>query len=178
MTKCAQRCGVALDVVCEAISDARDFLKVVFANRGIRSTPHIYISVLPGLWRGGAAFSAQLLTQTQALMRPTAAGDSGTEVHWLARPPLATFAGYTTSVASVSFSSDDTRILSSSSDSTCCVWNSLDGSPMAEPVRWHEKWVPRSGGPRSPKFRVKVRRLGEFHLICAFWVKNLLSWNL
>jgi hypothetical protein len=165
MIKLVQRCGVALEV-CESILDARRFVKKVSSSPISYSTPHIYISALP-LWHKGATISVQHWVQaTEPTQMNKGVRESGAATHGLSGAFITACNGHDRPIASVFFSPDSTRIVSSSLGNTYRVWNLQNGSPMAEGKSpGHSDWPQMLA---SSQDGTRIVSISGNHTICVW----------
>ncbi|KIK31529.1 hypothetical protein CY34DRAFT_275367, partial [Suillus luteus UH-Slu-Lm8-n1] len=109
--------------------DVQSFIQV-FGGTILHSTPHLYVSALPFL-----PANSPLSKHLSARFPNTLHVASGRIMNW----PVAqaVLFGHTSSVSSVSFSPDGTRILTGSWDNTVRLWDAGTGEPVGEPLRGH-----------------------------------------
>ncbi|KAB5590714.1 Vegetative incompatibility protein HET-E-1 [Ceratobasidium theobromae] len=111
-------------------SDAQVFVTRFVGASISLSTPHIYISALPLSSR-----SSELLQQYR--YKTTGLIDArGTMIEQRDLAPLATWRT-TEDVYAAAFSPDGTRIASGCRDGTIWVWDAINGTPIAGPLRGH-----------------------------------------
>jgi WD40 repeat protein len=107
--------------------DVQRFIQV-FGGMILHSTPHLYVSALP-FSPANSPLSRKLSTQFPNTLRVP----SGRDMNW--PTVLAVLRGHTSSVTSVSFSPDGTRIVTGSWDWTVQLWDAATGKPVGEPLR-------------------------------------------
>ncbi|KIK33456.1 hypothetical protein CY34DRAFT_99569, partial [Suillus luteus UH-Slu-Lm8-n1] len=107
--------------------DVQRFIQV-FGGMILHSTPHLYVSALPFL-PANSPLSKELGARFPNILRVA----SGRNMNWPAVQTV--LSGHTSSVSSVSFSPDGTRIVTGSSDSTVRLWDAATGQPVGEPLR-------------------------------------------
>ncbi|KAF8607918.1 hypothetical protein BDV93DRAFT_542055 [Ceratobasidium sp. AG-I] len=118
------------DDVQELALDAWGFALEFSTSPMSRSTPHIYMSALP-FWPDHRPISTYYLPKMQGLSRlaRTVTGKRKTA-------PLAVCTTHS-SVASVAYSFNSTRIVSGASDGTIQIWDADTGQPVGEPLEGH-----------------------------------------
>ena len=112
------------------ISDAAAFMRRFMGGACSHSTPHIYISALP-FWDKSSTVYGNYWTHTQGLI--DVKGSAMKQWH---SPGIGVWST-NSSVQSVAFSPDGTRIVSGSSDHTIQVWDSHTGDIVAGPLQGH-----------------------------------------
>ncbi|KAG2060384.1 hypothetical protein BDR06DRAFT_1059442 [Suillus hirtellus] len=112
-----------------AATDVQRFVQV-FGGMILHSTPHLYVSALPFCPR-----KSTIATKFTGKFPNTLRLMHGRLVNWTAIQTV--ISGHTSSVRSVSFSPDGTRIVSGSWDCTVRVWDAAMGLPLGEPFRGH-----------------------------------------
>jgi len=128
------RMGNAFNDTRKQLADAEAFVIRFTAGTCTRSTPHIYISVLPFCPRSSSVYQ-NYWAQTRGLIDVKGSG-----VELLRNPGIGTWA--TNSVLkSVAFSPDGTRIVSGSEDKTIRVWEARTGDAIAASFKGHTNWV-------------------------------------
>ncbi|KIK38133.1 hypothetical protein CY34DRAFT_809670 [Suillus luteus UH-Slu-Lm8-n1] len=112
--------------------DVQRFIRV-FGGIILHSTPHLYVSALPFLPANSP------LSKHLARFPNTLRVASGRDMNW---PIVQTvLRGHTSSVWSVSFSPDGTRIVTGSQDNTVRLWDAVTGEPVGGPLRGHTSAV-------------------------------------
>ncbi|KAG2344492.1 hypothetical protein BDR05DRAFT_189862, partial [Suillus weaverae] len=113
--------------------DVQRFIQV-FGGMILHSTPHLYVSALPF-----SPANSPLSRQFSARFPNTLRVAFGRDMNWPAVQTV--LRGHTSSVLSVSFSPDGTRIVTGSRDSTVRLWDAATGQPVGEPLRGHTSSV-------------------------------------
>ncbi|KIK33197.1 hypothetical protein CY34DRAFT_66416, partial [Suillus luteus UH-Slu-Lm8-n1] len=113
--------------------DVQRFIQV-FGGMILHSTPHMYVSALPFL-PANSPLSKELGGRFPNILRVA----SGRNMNWPAVQTV--LRGHTSSVLSVSFSPDGTRIVTASDDKTVRLWDAATGQPVGEPLRGHTSSV-------------------------------------
>ncbi|KAG2036722.1 hypothetical protein BDR03DRAFT_898125 [Suillus americanus] len=115
--------------VSSTVMDVQRFIQV-FSGLILHSTPHLYVSALPFL-----PANSPLSRNFSARFPNTLRVASGRDMNWPAVQTV--LRGHTSSVNSVSFSPDGTRIVTGSLDKTVRLWDAGTGEPVGEPLRGH-----------------------------------------
>src|SRR5258706_281875 len=117
----------------ERIQDLCHFL-ITFHTAVSFSTPHIYISTRPFL-PSQSPLSRMFDREFTGAIKMRV----GNLTSWPA-PPLA-WTGHTTAVASVSYSPNETRVVTGSYDNTIRIWDAESGAVIGEPLTGHTSLV-------------------------------------
>jgi WD40 repeat protein len=113
--------------------DVQRFIQV-FGGIVLHSTPHLYVSALPFL-----PANSPLSRHFSARFPNTLNVASGRDINWPAVQTV--LRGHTDSITSVSFSPDNSRIVTCSWDETVRLWDAATGQPIGEPLRGHTNSV-------------------------------------
>src|SRR5882757_5087692 len=117
----------------ERIQDICHFL-ITFHTAVSFSAPHIYISTRPFL-PSQSPLSRMLKREFTGAIKMRV----GNQMSWPA-PPLA-WTGHTSSVTSVSYSPNGTRVVTGSYDNTIRIWDAESGAVIGEPLTGHTSAV-------------------------------------